>query len=56
MPALLSKVSDQPFVTTGGGALPLPTPTQPDTLTATRVATSANRSFFIAIPYVAAPG
>jgi hypothetical protein len=34
----------------------LPTPTQPDTLTATRVATSANRSFFIAIPYVAAPG
>src|SRR4029077_2614513 len=55
-PALLSKFSDQPFVTTGGGALPLPTPTQPDTLTATRVASSANRSFFIAIPYVAAPG
>lgn len=36
--------------------MPLPTPTQPDTLTATRVATSTNRSFFIAIPYVAAHG
>jgi hypothetical protein len=30
--------------------LPLPTPTQPDTLTATRVAISANTSFFIGVP------
>ena len=30
--------------------MPLPTPTQPETLTATSVATSANRSFFIGIP------
>jgi hypothetical protein len=28
----------------------LPKPTQPDTLTATRVATKANRSFFIGYP------
>jgi hypothetical protein len=35
--------------------LPLPMPTQPDTLTATRVATSAIRSFFIGIPSAAAP-
>src|SRR6516164_7078769 len=34
----------------GGGALPLPMPTQPETLTATRVATKANSTFFIGIP------
>jgi hypothetical protein len=45
----IRSASDQPLVTIGG-ALPLPTPTQPETLTATRVATSANRSFFIGIP------
>src|SRR6516162_2434701 len=40
----------QPLVTTGGGPLPLPMPTQPATLTATRVATKANRTFFIGVP------
>jgi hypothetical protein len=45
----IRSASDQPLVTIGG-ALPLPTPTQPETLTATSVATSANRSFFIGIP------
>ena len=40
----------QPLVTTGGGALPLPMPTQPETLTATRVATKANSTFFIGVP------
>ena len=39
-----SNLSDQPFVTMGGGALPLPMPTQPATLTATRVATKAIRT------------
>jgi hypothetical protein len=42
--------SGQPLVTMGGGALPLPMPTQPETLTATRVATKANRTFFIGVP------
>jgi hypothetical protein len=32
--------------------LPLPTPAQPETLTATSVATSAIRSLFIGIPSV----
>ena len=45
-----SNLSDQPFVTMGGGALPLPTPTQPATLTATRVATKAMSTFFIGVP------
>jgi hypothetical protein len=45
-----SNLSDQPFVTMGGGALPLPTPTQPATLTATRVATKAISTFFIGVP------
>jgi hypothetical protein len=45
-----SNVSDQPFVTTGG-ALPLPTPAQPETLTATSVATRTNNSFFIGAPF-----
>src|ERR1700736_2301705 len=42
-------LDDSPLVTIGGGALPLPLPipTQADTLTATRVATSAIRIFFI---------
>ena len=40
----------QPLVTTGGGPLPLPMPTQPATLTATRVATKANSTFFIGVP------
>src|SRR3974390_1118056 len=40
----------QPLVTMGGGALPLPMPTQPETLTATRVATKATSTFFIGIP------
>src|SRR6516164_11640976 len=40
----------QPLVTTGGGPLPLAMPTQPATLTATRVATKANRTFFIGVP------
>ena len=40
----------QPLVTMGGGALPLPMPTQPETLTATRVATKANSTFFIGVP------
>ena len=42
----------QPFVTTGGGALPfpLPMPAQPATLTATRVATKAMSTFFIGVP------
>src|SRR5205085_4238328 len=40
----------QPFVTMGGGALPLPMPTQPETLTATRVATKAMSTFFIGVP------
>jgi hypothetical protein len=47
-----SNASGQPFVTTGGGALPLPKPAQPETLTATRVATKANTSFFIGAPYL----
>src|SRR6516225_9137809 len=34
----------------GGGALPLPMPTQPETLTATRVATKATSTFFIGVP------
>src|ERR1700720_4619516 len=34
----------------GGGALPLPMPTQPATLTATRVATKAMSTFFIGVP------
>jgi len=42
--------SGQPLVTMGGGALPLPMPTQPATLTATRVATKANSTFFIGVP------
>jgi hypothetical protein len=42
--------SGQPLVTMGGGALPLPMPTQPETLTATRVATKANSTFFIGVP------
>src|SRR5436305_10077656 len=48
----VSSFSDQPFVTIGGGALPLPLPmpTHPETLAATRVATSAIRTFFIVIP------
>jgi hypothetical protein len=41
----ISNLSDQPFVTMGGGALPLPMPTQPETLTATRVATKAMSTF-----------
>ena len=45
-----SNLSDQPFVTMGGGALPLPMPTQPATLTATRVATKAMSTFFIGVP------
>ena len=40
----------QPLVTMGGGALPLPMPTQPETLTATRVATKATSTFFIGVP------
>ena len=42
----------QPFVTIGGGALPLPLPmpAQPATLTATRVATKAMSTFFIGVP------
>ena len=43
-------LSGQPLVTIGGGALPLPMPTQPATLTATRVATKATSTFFIGIP------
>ena len=43
-------LSGQPLVTMGGGALPLPMPTQPATLTATRVATKATSTFFIGIP------
>ncbi len=35
--------------------MPLPMPTQPETLTATRVATSAIRSFFIGIPSAVGP-
>jgi hypothetical protein len=46
----ISNLSDQPFVTMGGGALPLPMPTQPATLTATRVATKAISTFFIGVP------
>src|SRR3974390_1563597 len=42
----------QPLVTMGGGALPLPMPTQPATLTATRVATKATSTFFIGIPLI----
>src|SRR3974390_2723468 len=34
----------------GGGALPWPMPTQPATLTATRVATKAMSTFFIGVP------
>ena len=47
-----SDLSGQPFVTMGGGALPLPLPmpTQPATLTATRVATKAMSTFFIGVP------
>jgi hypothetical protein len=45
-----SNLSDQPFVTMGGGALPLPMPTQPATPTATRVATKAMSTFFIGVP------
>ena len=40
----------QPLVTMGGGALPLPMPTQPETLTATRVATKATSTLFIGVP------
>jgi len=43
-------LSGQPLVTMGGGALPLPMPTQPATLTATRVATKATSTFFIGVP------
>src|SRR6516225_277767 len=43
-------LSGQPLVTMGGGALPLPMPAQPATLTATRVATKATSTFFIGIP------
>jgi hypothetical protein len=46
----VAHASVQPFVTIGGGALPLPTPAQPATLTATSVASNANASFFIAAP------
>src|SRR6516162_10005431 len=45
----------QPLVTMGGGALPLPMPTQPETLTATRVATKANSTFFIGVPFLSRP-
>jgi len=47
-----SNLSGQPFVTMGGGALPLPLPmpTQPATLTATRVATKTVSTFFIGVP------
>ena len=48
--AMDSDLSGQPFVTIGGGALPLPMPTHPATLTATRVATKATSTFFIGIP------
>lgn len=41
--------SDQPLVTTGG-ALPLPTPAQPATLTAMRVASKAARILVIGTP------
>ena len=40
----------QPFVTTAGRALPLPIPTQPETLKATTVASNAITSFFIRDP------
>src|SRR6185369_9565259 len=48
----ISNFSGQPFVTIGGGALPLPLPmpAQPATLTATRVATKAMSTFFIGVP------
>src|SRR5215212_3506444 len=42
--------SVQPLVTTGGGALPLPRPAQPATLTATRVASKAARTLVIGYP------
>src|SRR4029079_8522622 len=44
--------SGPPLVTIGGegGAFPLPKPAQPETLTATRVATKANSTFFIGVP------
>jgi hypothetical protein len=42
------RTSGQPFVTTGGGALPLPT--QPTIPTATKVASSATKSFFMLTP------
>ena len=44
--AIDSDLSGQPFVTIGGGGLPLPMPTHPATLTATRVATKATSTFF----------
>src|SRR6516225_6840372 len=46
----IENLSGQPLVTMGGGALPLPMPTQPATLTAMRVATKATSTFFIGIP------
>jgi len=46
-----SSTSGQPFLTIGGGGgafpFPLPRPAQPETLTAMRVATKANNTFFI---------
>jgi hypothetical protein len=49
----INNFSSQPFVTIGGGALPLPLPmpAQPATLTATRVATKAMSTFFIGSPF-----
>jgi hypothetical protein len=51
--------SGQPFLTIGGGGgafpFPLPRPAQPETLTATRVATKANNTFFIGVPLSSRP-
>jgi hypothetical protein len=53
------KLSGQPFLTIGGGGgafpFPLPRPAQPETLTATRVATKAHNTFFIGGPLSSRP-
>jgi len=43
----------QPLVTTGGGALPLPTFAHPAMLRSANTAAVANTIFFISAPYIA---